>query len=113
MDLIKDKIEFDGELVTLPENRLKPHLRRTGLDEEGEEWEDVPTKYCAKIDGGLLIDLTRNREKERGTYVDKSPFIFKKGGGLGNGGYNSRGMNGGGRNSNNNNNRFGGNRRGQ
>lgn len=89
VDLVKDKIEFDGEVVTLPDNRLKPHLRRRQGDEDDDVWDDddVPTKYCAKIDGGLLIDLTRNREKERGTYIDKSPFILKKGGGgLGSGG---------------------------
>jgi len=83
---VKDKIEFDGEVVTLPDNRLKPWLRRGNDDEEDEEG-DVPTKYCAKVDGGLLIDLTRNKEKERGTYIDKSPYIFKKEGGGGGGGY--------------------------
>lgn len=72
VDLVKDKIEFNGDLVTLPQNRLK-HRFRTVEEEE----DDVPKDYCAKLDGGLLIDLTRQIEKAKGTYVDKSPYIMR------------------------------------
>ena len=73
MDLVKDKIEFEGELVTLPETRLKHKLR--SLEESDED--RVPKDYCARIDGGLLIDKTRNIEKQRGDYIDKSPYIMR------------------------------------
>lgn len=90
---MKDKIEFNGEPVTLPETRLKHKLR--SLEAQGSggnkgEFDDgVPKDYCARIDGGLLIDLTRNIEKARGTFVDKSPYIMRdgnRGGGGGGGG---------------------------
>lgn len=75
VDLVKDKIEFEGEPVTLPETRLKHKLR--SLESPDAPEADVPKDYCARIDGGLLIDLTRNIEKARGDYVDKSPYILK------------------------------------
>lgn len=85
VDLVKDKIEFDGEPVTLPETRLKHKLR--SLESQGDTFEDgVPKDYCARIDGGLLIDLTRNIEKARGTFVDKSPYIMRDNNGRGGGG---------------------------
>jgi hypothetical protein len=77
VDLVKDQIEFDGELVTLPETRLKHRLREVEMPSEIDERDKVPKDYCAKIDGGLLIDLTRQIERSRGTYVDKSPYIFR------------------------------------
>jgi hypothetical protein len=93
VDLVKDKIEFDGQLVTLPETRLKHKLRSLaarGEDEGNNPDSGVPKDYCARIDGGLLIDLTRNIEKARGDYVDKSPYILRDrergGGGGGRGG---------------------------
>lgn len=77
VDLVKDVIEFDGDKVTLPQNRLKHRFRAVGS--EGEEDDDgVPKDYCAKLDGGLLIDLTRQIEKAKGTYVDKSPYIMRE-----------------------------------
>ena len=82
VDLVKDKIEFAGEPVTLPETRLKHKLR--SLDAQGAEAEEsVPKDYCARIDGGLLIDLTRNIEKARGTFIDKSPYIMRNNNGGG------------------------------
>lgn len=86
MDLVKDAIEFDGEPVTLPETRLKHKLR--SLESQGSDYDDgVPKDYCARIDGGLLIDLTRNIEKARGDFIDKSPYIMRDSkGGRGGGG---------------------------
>jgi hypothetical protein len=86
VDLVKDQIEFAGEPVTLPETRLKHKLR--SLDAGADAEENVPKDYCARIDGGLLIDLTRNIEKARGTFIDKSPYIMRNnnGGGGGPGG---------------------------
>lgn len=75
MDLVKDKIEFDGEIVTLPETRLKHKLRSL---EDDDVDEGVPKDYCARIDGGLLIDKTRAIEKSRGDYIDKSPYIMRQ-----------------------------------
>lgn len=78
VDLVKDKIEFDGEPVTLPETRLKHKLRSIAAQGEGDDLDDgAPKDYCARIDGGLLIDLTRNIQKSRGDYVDKSPYIMR------------------------------------
>ena len=86
VDLVKDKIEFEGELVTLPETRLKHKLR--SLESQSSDFDDgVPKDYCARIDGGLLIDLTRNIEKARGDFIDKSPYIMRdRNGGRGGGG---------------------------
>ena len=86
MDLVKDTIEFDGEPVTLPETRLKHKLR--SLESQGSDYDEgVPKDYCARIDGGLLIDLTRNIEKARGDFIDKGPYIMRENkGGCGGGG---------------------------
>jgi hypothetical protein len=80
VDLIKDHIEFDGQRVSLPQHRLKHRLRSDGLEGAEVDADDnsVPKEYCAKIDGGLLIDLTRGIQRERGDYVDKTPFIMRK-----------------------------------
>ena len=100
VDLVKDTIEFDGEPVTLPETRLKHKLRSMAAQGQAEDKAEsgVPKDYCARIDGGLLIDLTRNIQKSRGDYVDKSPYIMRDAqrnggsfGGGGGGGGNNRG----------------------
>lgn len=103
VDLVKDTIEFDGEPVTLPETRLKHKLRSMAAQSEAEDRADsgVPKDYCARIDGGLLIDLTRNIQKSRGDYVDKSPYIMRdaqrNGGSFGGGGGGGGNYRGGGR----------------
>ncbi len=77
VDLVKDTIEFDGEPVTLPETRLKHKLRSLAAQDPDESDSGVPKDYCARIDGGLLIDLTRNIEKSRGDWKDTTPYIMK------------------------------------
>lgn len=103
VDLVKDTIEFDGEPVTLPETRLKHKLRSMTAQGQAEDDAEsgVPKDYCARIDGGLLIDLTRNIQKSRGDYVDKSPYIMRdaqrNGGSFGGGGGGGGNYRGGGR----------------
>jgi len=103
VDLVKDTIEFDGQPVTLPETRLKHKLRSMAAQGQAEDKAEsgVPKDYCARIDGGLLIDLTRNIQKSRGDYVDKSPYIMRdaqrNGGSFGGGGGGGGNYRGGGR----------------